>query len=264
MLEYFESVRDFSGKNVPVLGGAGLLGSAVSAALASQNATPIIVDQNRELGEELSAEINSEGGSSAFLEMDLSRPEKLIEVVGQIEDTFGWSKGWVNTFYPRTEDWNTKLENQSLLSWRKNVDMHLNGMCVCSSEVARRMAERDGGSIVNIGSIYGVVAPNFSNYIGTDDTSPAAYSAIKGGISAYSKYLASYYGSRKVRVNTVLPGGICNKQADSFVQRYSEKTALQRLGEAREIASAVVFLLSDAASYITGVDMPVDGGFLAL
>ena len=150
------------------------------------------------------------------------------------------------------------------MSWQTNVDMHLNSYCITSHEVAKYMAMRGGGSIINIGSIHGQVAPNFYNYVGTEMTSPPAYTAIKGGIAAYTRYLASYFGQKNVRVNTVSPGGIFNNQPDSFLKSYSEKTCLGRLARPSEIAPAVAFLVSDAASYITGIDLLVDGGLTAL
>ena len=125
------------------------------------------------------------------------------------------------------------------------------------------MAKGHGGSIVTMGSIYGSIAPNFEIYDGTDMTTPAAYAAIKGGVSAFTKYLSSYYGLKKVRVNNVLAGGVFNGQEDSFLKRYSALTSLGRLAEPEEIASAVIYLLSDKSSYITGIDLPVDGGYLS-
>ena len=264
MLDKKSLLDDFKGAMIPVLGGGGLLGSSIVEVLALKNAHPVIVDKDIEQGKRLVGLINEKNLNASFMYADLSDPSQLVFFINKIEEKYGESKGWVNSFYPRTDDWGQKLENVPLESWQRNVDMHLNGTCVCSSEISRRMSKRGGGSIVNIGSIYGLVGPNFTNYSETNLTSPAAYSAIKGGISAYSKYLASYYGAYNVRVNTVIPGGIFNSQPESFLRRYSEKTALRRLAKPIEIAYVVAFLLSDAASYVTGVDMPVDGGFLAM
>jgi NAD(P)-dependent dehydrogenase (short-subunit alcohol dehydrogenase family) len=264
MSEKSTILNNFNGAIIPVFGGAGLLGSAIVEVLASKNAHPVIVDIDIARGERLASSVRKKNYSASFMHADLSDPEKLVSLINKVEEDYGESQGWVNSFYPRTADWGQKLENVPLESWRKNVDMHLNGTCISSSEIAQRMANRNGGAIVNIGSIYGLVGPNFTNYEETDLTSPAAYSAIKGGISAYSKYLASYYGKKNVRVNTVIPGGIFNNQPESFVQRYSEKTVLRRMAKPIEVANVVAFLLSDEASYVTGVDMPVDGGFLSM
>ena len=170
----------------------------------------------------------------------------------------------MNNAYPRTSDWNNRLEDVGIESWQKNVDMHLNGYCICSNEIARRMASRRNGVIINTGSIQSLVAPEFTIYEGTEMTSPAAYTAIKGGILTYSKYLASYYGSSNIRVNVICPGGIANHQPKRFVDRYCRKTLLRRLATPAEIAPSYVFLASDAAAYITGSVLTVDGGLTAI
>ena len=264
MLKTFREGMDFGGKTVAVLGGAGLLGSAVVEGLSAFNAHSLIVDVDSKKGKALKERISKEGGNADFHLADCSKFEEVPKIIKEIEATHGQISGWSLCFYPRTNDWNNKLEDIPLKSWNTNVDQHMNAVCLFSSEIARRMSQRGGGSIVTIGSIYGLVAPNFKNYEGTDMTSPAAYSAIKGGIIAFSKYLASYYGSRNVRVNSVIPGGIFNDQPKSFIRNYSSQTCLGRLAQPEEVASAIIYLLSDASSYITGVSLPVDGGYLAL
>lgn len=128
------------------------------------------------------------------------------------------------------------------------------------------MKEQNFGSIVNVASIYGVVGNDFTIYEGYGGTSPAAYAAIKGGIINFSRYLASYYGKYNIRVNCVSPGGILDTahQNASFIERYSEKSPLKRLGNPEEIAPAINFLLSDEASFITGHNLMVDGGWTAI
>ena len=125
------------------------------------------------------------------------------------------------------------------------------------------MKEQGGGSIINIGSIYGTVAPDFSIYAGTEMTMPVAYSAIKGGIIALTRYIATYYGSSNIRANVVSPGGIIDRQAQTFIDRYIEKTPLDRMGTPPDVAGAVLFLASDASAYITGQNLLVDGGWTA-
>ena len=264
MIWTFSDMLNIRKENVAVLGGAGMLGASVVEGLSAFNARPIIVDIDYARGNELVEKIVKKGGNAEFFYADMSNPEETINIIESLEESYGAISKWLLSFYPRTEDWSNRLEDVPINSWRINIDNHLNGVCLCASELANRMASRGGGSIVNVGSIYGLVAPNFRNYEGTEMTSPAAYSAIKGGISAYSKYLASYYGTQNVRVNTIIPGGIKNNQPESFVEKYNSKTCLGRLALPEEVASAVIFLLSNGSSYITGVDLPVDGGFLAL
>ena len=122
------------------------------------------------------------------------------------------------------------------------------------------MKKRKKGSIVNISSIYGVIGPDFSIYRDSDFTSPAPYSAIKGGINSFTRYLASYYGNKNLRINSISPGGIYNNQDAKFIKKYIKKVPLGRMGNPEDISPSVIFLLSDNSSYITGQNLIIDGG----
>ena len=126
------------------------------------------------------------------------------------------------------------------------------------------MAEQKSGVIINIASIYGIVGNDFSLYEDYDGTSPAAYSAIKGGVINFTRYLASYYGKKGIRVNCVSPGGILDNQPKSFISKYNSKVPLGRMGNPQDIAPSVSFLLSDEARYITGQNLIVDGGWTSI
>src|SRR3990167_1820579 len=139
--------------------------------------------------------------------------------------------------------------------------MHLNAYSWISRKVCLIMKKQKSGSLINFGSIYGVVGNDFTVYEGTPMGSAMAYSAIKGGITNLGRYLASYFGEYNVRVNTICPGGIFDNQNKIFVKNYSKKTPLKRMGNPSEIATAVLFLASDASSYITGTTLMVDGGW---
>jgi NAD(P)-dependent dehydrogenase (short-subunit alcohol dehydrogenase family) len=144
-----------------------------------------------------------------------------------------------------------------------NVNSHLGGHFLCCQKVAEQMKLQGSGSIINFASIYGVVAPDFSIYEGTTMTMPVAYSAIKGGIIALSKYLATYYAKDNIRVNCVSPGGVFDNQADNFVEKYLAKTPLGRMGTPKDMVGAVLYLASDASLYVTGFNLIVDGGWTA-
>lgn len=126
------------------------------------------------------------------------------------------------------------------------------------------MTKQKYGSIINIASIYGVIGPDFTVYDGTNMTMPAAYAAIKGGLINLTRYMASYFGPHNVRVNTVSPGGIFDKQNSTFVSNYEKKVPLRRMGAPEDIAPSVSFLLSDESKYITGQNLIIDGGWTAI
>jgi NAD(P)-dependent dehydrogenase (short-subunit alcohol dehydrogenase family) len=242
-----------------------------------QNKIIIVTGGNGLIGRELVKKINNEGAVcyNADIKVDSSIDGEIYcnindvkSVDSLIEEVFnkhGRIDGLVNNAYPRTEDWGNKFEDIKLESWKKNVDMQLNSVFYICQQVLKIMKKQEYGSIVNISSIYGVVASDFSVYEKTDGmTSPAAYSAIKSGLINFSRYLASYYGKNGIRVNCVSPGGIKDNQNTTFIENYSKKVPLKRLGRPSEISPAVSFLLSDEASYITGQNLIVDGGWTSI
>jgi NAD(P)-dependent dehydrogenase (short-subunit alcohol dehydrogenase family) len=243
-----------SGRVIAITGGQGLIGGAVAQAVRASGARVLALDI---------ATAQSSDGIEAEV-FDITDIEQRTERLADLEARHGRIAGWVNCAYPRTADWALKLEDIPAASWQMNIDRHLNAYCLWSSTVAEHMASHGGGSIVNLASIYGMVGPDFTVYKGTQMTMPAAYAAIKGGVIAYGRYLSSYFGNAGVRVNTVSPGGVFDNQAESFVQRYNQRLPLGRMAKVNEIAWPIVFLLSDASSYVTGENLAVDGGWTAI
>ena len=252
------------GKTTFITGGAGFLGTEVSKALAQAGARVIILDIDQKKGEELAEQIKKEGGEVEFIQFNIIELEDLDLIIDGFYKKYGKIDIWVNTAYPKTEDWGNKVEELKLESFRKNVEMHLNSYSWISRKVCMIMKEQNVGSLINFASIYGVVGNNFSVYEGTQMNSAMAYSAIKGGIVNLDRYLASYFGEFNVRVNTVCPGGIFDNQNEIFVKNYSKNTPLKRLGNPDEVASVVLFLASDASTYVTGTTLMVDGGWTAV
>lgn len=252
------------GRRAVVTGGLGLLGAAICVELADLGAQVLLLDIVEDAWAARKGDLVKGGRNLDFVEFDAADTNGIKERVCELEDKYGPSDIWVNAAYPRTKDWGAGVEDMTAESWRQNVDMQLNAVCLNSSVVAERMAHRGGGSIVNLGSIYGCGAPDFSLYDGTDMTMPPAYSAIKAGINNYSRYLASYWGRCGVRVNVVCPGGVFDEQPEAFVGNYEARTPLRRMATPEEIAGPVAFLATDAAAYITGTILPVDGGWTAI
>ena len=255
---------NLKGIKVIVMGGAGFLGQQICKKLYEVEAIPIIIDFNEKKIKSTFKLLKQDIKKQHYLVADLSNSLNTKKNFNMISKKFGKCTKWINSSYPKTNDWTNDISKLKIKSWQKNIDMHLNSYCIMANEIAKNLAISDGGSIVNVSSIYGIVAPNFENYKNTTLTSPPAYNPIKGGINSFSRYLAAYYGSKGVRVNCLISGGISNNQPGNFVRRYIEKTALKRMAEPEEVASAAVFLVSDAASYITGSNLVVDGGYTAL
>lgn len=247
------SISKLKDKVIIVTGANGLIGRPLTSQLRATGAKLICADIN----------IESDENADVF-KCDVTNPNSVKQLVEQVISKYGRIDGLVNNAYPRTADWGTKFEDIPLESWQKNVDTQMNSVFYMCQIVLKQMQAQGSGSIVNIGSIYGVVGNDFTIYEGYGGTSPAAYAAIKGGIINFTRYLASYYGKYNIRVNCVSPGGIKENQHPSFIERYENKSPLKRMANAEEMAPAIMFLLSEDASYITGHNLMVDGGWTAI
>lgn len=242
-----------------VTGGVGLIGKPVSIGLAQAGAKVYAADIDKKAG----VKLENQDKNLKWIELDITDIKSINACIKKIVEKDKKIDIWVNCAYPRTSDWSDKFEDIKYESWKKNVDMHLNGYFLCCQQIAKQMEKQKSGSIINLISIYGVVGPDFSIYGNTGKTMPAAYSAIKGGINAFTKYLSTYLAKYGIRVNAICPGGIYDKQPKDFVKKYEEKTPMGRMGKPEDIAGPVIFLASDAASYITGHVLMVDGGWTA-
>lgn len=250
-------------KVVVVTGGAGLIGTEICKAAAQAGAEVIIAENNKEKAQFLEKELCDSGFKAKACYFDITSNENIENTISEIVNKKNKIDVWVNCAYPRTSDWGAAFEDIKIESWRKNVDMHLNGYFLCCQKIFEVMKEQKGGSIINFSSIYGMVGPTFSIYEGTKMTMPAAYSAIKGGIINFTRYLAAYGGKYNIRVNAVCPGGVFDNQDENFVKKYDAHTPLGRMAQPEEIAGPVLFLASEAASFITGQILAVDGGWTA-
>ncbi|MBF0103988.1 MAG: SDR family oxidoreductase [Deltaproteobacteria bacterium] len=248
----YKDLYSCKNKNAVVFGGLGLIGTEITKALAEFGAVVHCVDI-KEPHEKIDRVI--------YYSTDIRDEAAIKDTLKNIIAHAGQIHILVNCAYPRTSDWGTKFEDIPYTSWNKNFEYQMGTCFVACQIVAEHMKQHRNGSIVNIGSTYGVVGPDFAIYEGTKMTMPAAYAAIKGGIINFTKYLATYYARDNIRVNCLSPGGIFDHQAEAFVKKYEAKTPLGRMGTPQEMAAAVVFLASDAASYVTGHNLMVDGGW---
>ncbi len=249
----YDRLFSCSGKIALVTGGAGLLGTEVVSGLAAAGAAVWSADITSTLP----------AGASGSIVMDIASPDSVSSALARLADEAGGVDILVNCAYPRSAGWGTDVDALPIGSFSEDLTNHLGGYFLVSRDAAERMAASGGGSIVNFASIYGLVGPSWEVYEGTEMTMPVAYSAIKGGVIAMTRFLATRYGRRGVRANVVSPGGVFDGQDAGFVERYSSLTPLGKMAEPRDVVGAAVFLASDASSYVTGTNIVVDGGWTA-
>lgn len=254
----YKKLFDLNGKVAVVTGGSGLIGKELVKGFSDMGAITVSVDIDKKKSKCSFEDVDK---NIDFKYMDMTKEKPISDLIKDLNRKYKHIDIWINNAYPRTHDWGKRFENVSLSSWKKNVDMHLGGYFIASQKIAEYMKKKRSGSIINIASIYGTVGPDFSIYKDTRMTMPAAYSAIKGGVIAFTKYLASLYGEYNVRVNCISPGGVNDKQPKAFKRRYVLKTPLRRMAETEDVVGAVLYLASDASKYITGHNLPVDGGW---
>ena len=236
-----------------VTGGNGLLGREMVQDLSNKGAIAICAD--------ISVETDHE---NHLLHADLSSKEGIKSAIDTVMGHYHRIDGLVNNAYPRTKDWGADFEDMTEDSLNQNVNWQMNSYILFCQQVIKHMRAQGEGAIVNIASIYGVVGNDFSIYEGTEMKPPAPYTAIKGGLINFTRFLASKYGKEGIRANVVSPGGIFDHQPKQFVEAYENKVPMKRMGNPDDIAPAVSFLLSKEAKYITGQNLVVDGGWTAI
>ena len=269
----FSNLFDLTGKTALVTGAAGLQGQRVTRGLAAHGANIAVVDIAAEGATSLAAELTDEYDVKALpFVCDVSQPDSVSEMTAKVIDAFGAIHVLHNNAAGKTADvadFLTPFEEFSFQVWQEIMDVNIGGMFLVSQAVGKHMASRgDGGSIIQTASTYGLVGPDFriyegSHYLGHEITTPAVYSASKAAVVGLTRYLATYWGEKNIRVNTLVPGGIESGQNKTFIDNYSSRTPLGRMARADEMVGAVVYLASDASSYVTGQEVVVDGGWTA-
>jgi NAD(P)-dependent dehydrogenase (short-subunit alcohol dehydrogenase family) len=262
------------GRVAVVTGALGLLGRQHAAALAAAGAHVVVTDlADPERLAVFAQELEREFGVAALgVRADVTDASSLDALSSALGARFGRIDVLVNNaaiddkFVPGELE-NGRFETYPVDRFRRQLDVNVIGLFLCCQKLGSKMAEAGRGSIINVASTYAVTAPQQALYRGADGTQRffkgPAYPTSKAAVLQFTRYLAAYWGDRGVRVNALSPGGVHAGQDDEFVERYSARTPLGRMADRGEYRGAVVFLASDASSYMTAANLVVDGGWTA-
>jgi NAD(P)-dependent dehydrogenase (short-subunit alcohol dehydrogenase family) len=261
-----------------VTGALGLIGKHHCRALAEAGASVVVCDLNESdcakfaaslpaLSLGISADITNKKSVKDLKDKVISNYGKIDILVNNaaLNDKFVYDDSFGEGPLSALEE--SKFENYPVEMFRKSLEVNITGMFLCSQVIGTEMANRGYGSIINVASTYGLVAPDQSIYKNEKGEQTfyksAAYPVTKGAVISFTRFLAAYWGKKGVRVNTLSPGGVRDNQEEFFVKNYSARTPLGRMAHPTDYKGALVFLASDASSYMTGANLVVDGGWTA-
>lgn len=266
----FHSLFDLNGRVAIVTGGAGILGQHFCSGLAEFGAKVAVVDIQEDKAKALAYKLREQYKvESIGIGCDVSEPNSVADMVSCVVSKFGSINILHNNAAGKSNDLDAffaPFEDYSLDQWHDIMAVNLDGMFLVAQHVGRQMIlEGKGGSIIQTASVYGILSPDQriyekSLYLGRQINTPAVYCVSKAGVISLTQYLASYWAKYKIRVNTITPGGVESGQNDEFKYRYSNRVPLERMAQTEEIVGALLYLASDASSYVTGQNLIIDGG----
>ena len=250
-------------KVIVITGGAGLIGKEFVKAVIENSGIAIIADINEEIGtkvkEDLSKELNS--SNIDFVKLDITSKESLHKCIKYLDKKYGRIDALVNNAYPRNKNYGKEFFEVKYSDFVENTGLNLGGYFMASQRFAQYFQKQNYGNIINISSIYGVVAPKFEIYDGTNIRMPVEYAAIKSGIIHLTKYMAKYFKGMNIKVNALSPGGILNNQPEDFLEKYNSFATSKGMLEASDLKGTLVYLLSDMSKYVNGQNIVVDDGW---
>jgi len=266
---------DLTGKTAIVTGGIGLLGSEFCRTLAEAGANLVIADIDAPRALAQGSQLEEAGYHAIGVGVDITRPDSVQALVARAVETFGRLDLLVNSaaMDPKFDQEHVgaqganAFETYPLEAWNQALSVNLTGTFLCCQAAACEMVRQGSGVIINICSTYGLVGPDQRIYKRPGQEAqafkPVFYSVTKSGILGLTHYLATYYAGKNIRVNSLTPGGVYNHHDEVFTQNYSARTVLGRMAHKDEMNGALLFLASDASSYMTGANLVVDGGWTA-
>ena len=274
MSKNINELFSLQGRVIVITGAAGLLGRKHAEAVAAYGASPVLLDLSQEAVNSIALAINKKFGVKAIgFSVDITNEDQVKANAKVIIKQYGCIDSLVNNAAnnPKVEDSNhlnfSRLENFSLRTWNNDISVALTGSFLCSKHYGFEISKNpNGGSIVNISSDLGLIAPDQGLYAqegiskSMQNCKPVSYSVVKTGIIGLTRYLATYWCEENVRCNAICPGGVENNQSKGFLDKINKKIPLGRMAKVDEYQGTLIWVLSDASSYLNGAIIPVDGG----
>lgn len=250
-------------KVVVITGGAGLIGQEFVKAVVENNGVAVIADINKEIGENVKNALSDQLQTSAidFVQLDITAKASLQECIEKINSKYGKIDALVNNAYPRNKNYGRHFFDVEYDDFSQNISLNLGGYFLSSQQFALYFQKQGYGNIINISSIYGVVAPKFEIYDNTLMTMPVEYAAIKAGLIHLTKYMAKYFKGMNIKVNALSPGGIFNSQPEEFLVKYKQQCLNKGMLDKSDLKGTLAYLLSDLSNYVNGQNIVVDDGF---
>ena len=256
-------------KYIVINGGFGLIGSEIAERCLQSGAQLLIIDNNKKKLSLIKKKFSTFKDNFKILIVDSASKNSLKKIILTIKN-FNNFNTFINCSYPRDKNWNNNtFKSKNISSFTKNLETNFISNVWLTKEIAEIMKKNNRlSSIILFSSIYGMVGQDLEIYNNSNIKENICYSVIKGGILNYTRLMASYYGKHKIRVNSISPGGVINKennpQNKNFIKNYSKRVPIKRIAKSSEIANAVLFLCSDLSSYMNGSNLVVDGGWTAI
>lgn len=249
-------------KVILVTGGAGLLGAAFIQAIAANGGTAIIADVDDAAGLALKEKINQQApGRAEYIHLDITDKASINQAIESISQAHGRIDALVNNAYPRNKQYGRRLMDVEYNDFCENMNLNVGGYFLTSQQMAAFFLRQGHGNIVNIASIYGVVAPKFDIYNQTEMTMPVEYAVIKAGLIHLTKYMAKFFKGKNIRVNALSPGGILDSQPTAFVDAYRHVCLNKGMLDKTDLVGSLIYLLSDLSTCVNGQNLIVDDGF---
>ena len=264
-----------TGKNIVITGGAGFLGGHFAEGVAEMGGVVILVDMDQKNTEKATNRLLEKGHNAFGYSLDICNQKEVEDIFSTIISNHSHIDSLINgaafamkNLQDGGDEFFAPFEDYLLSNWQMSINVNLTGTFLITQIVGKHMKDIRKGSIINIASDVAIISPDHRiyeadasiNYDGVDFNTPAAYSVSKAGILAFTRYLATYWARDGIRVNSISPAGVLRDQDSKFVEILSSRIPLGRMANPEELKGPVVFLCSDASSYITGSNLVVDGG----